>query len=1037
MTYKIKDINGNVVKSGSITVQENWIISDLGLVVGYNQLVITTQTKNGKNYEETVTIINTETQNMEGVDVDLSDNDNDGLKNYYECVYGTDQNKEDTDGDGLSDYFECIIIGTNALEMDSDNNGINDGEEDFDGDGLSNKKEMKFGTDLTCKDTDGDGLSDAEEIDLDTNPLMQDTDSDGMNDLDEYLYGFDMLKDDANDIYVETYLEEDFNICQSTVAVSVKLEATAKQQLSFSMDIVENDMLDETIPGYIGEPFDFDMDGDFVSAEVTMTFEQELLNEPDFTPCVYYYNEDTQMLEEVEEQVISGNSVILNLKHFSTYILLNKAELSKVWEEDILAPNNKTNKLRVAFAIDVSSSMNYDKIDAAKQVLTKFVEEMPENAEAALIKFNDNAIVVNSMTSDKTILTQRINSLGAYGLTAIYKGIETALNELLPVQDDTYNILIVLTDGYDVPSVSYDSMYKPLIEKAKNEDISIFTVGISTIDEKLLQRIANETNGKFYYAQVLSDLDDYFEEIEEDSIDYITDSNEDGISDYYTKLLCEGKLRTGTGKRVFGNVSYNDVQQNNDYDGDGIKNGSEIVISSKDDKVYVKVKSNPMSVDSDMDSYTDSEEVFLYGTSPIKQNLVVMPTQMDLLLDDTRYVSDKYKEIYKEDWLEKTSIWIGNNIFGTAYDQEMIYKAALVDYLKTINDGLKEQSELQKARKLAKSLVEQINTNIDTYLQYNIELNSTTKGILESVRKTADDLDGKWLTTEPSAFNSVDDYYSYCDDLYKQYCQAADAIPELEKEIKIMEKVEVGKKITGKFSWVLTGVSVVTSFQENYNEYCEFVADLDVMQKNIDILDVIIKDSKDNVLKQAALELKDALNQDLTATLNCFWESDYFNQGYVNNNILGTAIHTIIGMVPSGCYVELARGVLDFITNFSGVSYECVKVYAIASVSSILSKNFNDFLSAYQQTDYEGYHVSDIYRAIYYEPDIAVNLLITLSYARKASECQMKTANEANTWIFEWYFKEFEYNSDLCDINIEFIERLISKYIDNMQALGE
>ena len=168
-----------------------------------------------------------------------------------------------------------------------------------------------------------------------------------------------------------------------------------------------------------------------------------------------------------------------------------------------------------------------------------------------------------------------------------------------------------------------------------------------------------------------------------------------------------------------------------------------------------------------------------------------------------------------------------------------------------------------------------------------------------------------------------------------------------------------------------------------------------------------------------------------------FWESDNYNQGYVNNNILGTAIHTIIGMVPSGCYVELARGVLDFITNFSGVSYECVKVYAIASVSSILSKNFNDFLSAYQQTDYEGYHVSDIYRAIYYEPDIAVNLLITLSYARKASECQMKTANEANTWIFEWYFKEFEYNSDLCDINIEFIERLISKYIDNMQALGE
>lgn len=54
------------------------------------------------------------------------------------------------------------------------------------------------------------------------------------------------------------------------------------------------------------------------------------------------------------------------------------------------------------------------------------------------------------------------------------------------------------------------------------------------------------------------------------------DSNNDGISDYLTKLMCDGVIRTGTGALVFGSYSYVEVQTNNDIDGDGIKNGDEI-----------------------------------------------------------------------------------------------------------------------------------------------------------------------------------------------------------------------------------------------------------------------------------------------------------------------------------------------------------------------------------------------------------------------------------------------------------------------------
>lgn len=59
-----------------------------------------------------------------------------------------------------------------------------------------------------------------------------------------------------------------------------------------------------------------------------------------------------------------------------------------------------------------------------------------------------------------------------------------------------------------------------------------------------------------------------------------TDSNNDGISDFITKLLCDGIIRTGTGAKAFGDVSFEDIQENDDYDSDGLKNGEEVNIEN-------------------------------------------------------------------------------------------------------------------------------------------------------------------------------------------------------------------------------------------------------------------------------------------------------------------------------------------------------------------------------------------------------------------------------------------------------------------------
>jgi Bacterial TSP3 repeat len=72
-------------------------------------------------------------------------------------------------------------------------------ELDDDNDGLNNGDEAIYGTSNTLTDTDGDGINDGDEVHTHgTNPLLGDSDSDLMPDAFEVQYGLDPLVDDAN-----------------------------------------------------------------------------------------------------------------------------------------------------------------------------------------------------------------------------------------------------------------------------------------------------------------------------------------------------------------------------------------------------------------------------------------------------------------------------------------------------------------------------------------------------------------------------------------------------------------------------------------------------------------------------------------------------------------------------------------------------------------------------------------------------------------------------------------------------------------------
>jgi hypothetical protein len=117
---------------------------------------------------------------------DLSDDDSDGLPNWFEQWLGSDIGNPDTDYDGLSDADEQYLTGTDPINWDSNSDGYSDHDAfyncwavnhndvgfgqsvyDWDGDGIYNPQDPwpfdanNGSYDPSTSDSDGDGYADA------------------------------------------------------------------------------------------------------------------------------------------------------------------------------------------------------------------------------------------------------------------------------------------------------------------------------------------------------------------------------------------------------------------------------------------------------------------------------------------------------------------------------------------------------------------------------------------------------------------------------------------------------------------------------------------------------------------------------------------------------------------------------------------------------------------------------------------------------------------------------------------------------------
>lgn len=188
--------------------------------------------------------------------------------------------------------------------------------------------------------------------------------------------------------------------------------------------------------------------------------------------------------------------------------------------------------------LDVSNSMSIvddpahpqTRLEVAKQEAIRFIDKR-EGDPIGLVIFGKVALSRCPTTLDKNILKSIINDITIGTIngegTALNTGIIMAVNRLKDAKGMS-KVMVVLTDGLPLGD---EATVEQAIAVAKKYGIKIYTIGIGEevvyintlfgpqpmkgIDKECLQKIAQETDGRFFEAKKPSDMQAIYNTIDQ------------------------------------------------------------------------------------------------------------------------------------------------------------------------------------------------------------------------------------------------------------------------------------------------------------------------------------------------------------------------------------------------------------------------------------------------------------------------------------------------------------------------------------------
>ncbi len=184
-----------------------------------------------------------------------------------------------------------------------------------------------------------------------------------------------------------------------------------------------------------------------------------------------------------------------------------------LFENGVLKPviSSSINNLPISVAMLIDYSRSVKDVGSDIQVAAgRFVGQLSNNDEAAIIKFATPVNLVQAFTSDKNALTTAINSSFGDDIseTHLYDAIWSAID--LTATRPNRGAIVVISDGRDDNSTSTGpgsvKTLNEVIAHAIEKGINIFTIGLGDVDVGVMNQLAGETGGQYLFAPASSQL---------------------------------------------------------------------------------------------------------------------------------------------------------------------------------------------------------------------------------------------------------------------------------------------------------------------------------------------------------------------------------------------------------------------------------------------------------------------------------------------------------------------------------------------------
>jgi len=147
---------------------------------------------------------------------------------------------------------------------------------------------------------------------------------------------------------------------------------------------------------------------------------------------------------------------------------------------------------------------------AAQKAADQFVNLFGATDQLGLIQFNDHNTLVQAATTDKVALVTKIDTLKAFGNTALYDAVYQAVD--LAGQVAGRSLVVVLSDGKDTASTRWNRA--AVIAHAQELHVPIHIIGLSggdDYDSPTLEVLARATGGELLESPDPAQLADLYQ----------------------------------------------------------------------------------------------------------------------------------------------------------------------------------------------------------------------------------------------------------------------------------------------------------------------------------------------------------------------------------------------------------------------------------------------------------------------------------------------------------------------------------------------